>query len=116
MCVVRVRFAGARDGVGSAGWRVKRLVHPDKTRLLKCFVVLPAKLVHCKLKTKGCLLITKTVISVGSGSFFPLPLYGNAGMINNQHVSVAAFVLYSLNLLSCHLFILNLRRNKYRNR
>lgn len=48
--------------------------------------------------------------------FFFLLLHGNAGMINNQHISVAAFVLYSLNLLGCHLLILNLRRNKYRNR
>lgn len=97
------------------GQQVKRLVHPDKILILKWFAVLPAKLVHCKLKMKGCLLITKTVISVGSSSLF-LPFYGNAGMINNQHISVAAFVLYSLNLLGCHLLILNLRRNKCRNR
>lgn len=75
----------------------------------------PAKLVPSRLEMKGCLLVIKTVISVGSSSFF-LPLYGNAGMINNQHISVAAFVLYSLNLLGCHLLILNLRRHKYRNR
>lgn len=37
-------------------------------------------------------------------------------MINNQHISVAAFVLYSLNLLGCHLFILSIRKSKYRNR
>lgn len=50
-----------------------------------------------------------------SGSFFPL-LYGNAEMINNEHIPVAAFVLYSLSLLGCHLFVLNVKKNKYRNR
>lgn len=75
----------------------------------------PAKLLHCKLKRKGCLLITKAATAGGSGSFF-LPLYGNAGMINNQHISVTTFVLHSLKLLGCHLFIWNLSRNKDRNR
>lgn len=50
-----------------------------------------------------------------SSSFFLL-LYGNAGVINNEHIPVAAVALCSLSLLGCHLFILNVKKSKYGNR
>lgn len=96
--------------------QVKHLVHPDKIQVFEMLCCAPSKACSWQIENERMPSRHKKSHFSRIRFFFPLPLYGNAGMINNQHISVAAFVPYSLNLLSCHLFILNLRRNKYRNR
>lgn len=50
----------------------KHSVRPDTVLIWHTPALRRAKLVHCKVKMNGCLLITKTVISVDWVLFFPL--------------------------------------------
>lgn len=111
------RFAGTADGAGSAGTAGQAFSASWKNRYFEMVFCAPSKARSLQIANESMSSHHKdSNFSRIRFFFFFLPLYGNAGMINNQHISVAAFVLYSLNLLGCHLFILNLRRNKYRNR
>lgn len=120
MCTVQVCFlacfAGAADGAGSAGTAGQVFSASWQNTYFEMVCYAPSKACSVQIENERMCSHHKDSNFSRIRFFFFLPLYGNAGMINNQHISVAAFVLYSLNLLGCHLFILNLRRNKYRKR
>lgn len=118
MCTVQVGFPFRLVFLfgWSCGWTAGQAVSASwQNTYCKMGCCAPSKACSLQIENEGMSSHHKdSNFSRIRGFFFPL--YRNAGMINNQHISVAAFVLYSLNLLGCHLFILSLRRNKSRNR